>query len=44
MRSHFSSSDEIVAIINEQGFNAYVDKDDRFFFWVVVEKNNVKSY
>ena len=38
MRSHFSSSDEIVAIINEQKFNAYVDKDDRFFFWVVVEK------
>ena len=44
MRSHFSSSDEIVAIINEQGFNAYVDKDDRFFFWVVFEKNNVKAY
>ena len=38
MRSHFSSSDEIVAMIKEQGFNAYVDKDDRFFFWVVVEK------
>lgn len=44
MRSHFFSSDEIVAMINEQGFNACVDKDDRFFFWVVVEKNNIKSY
>jgi ubiquinone/menaquinone biosynthesis C-methylase UbiE len=39
MRSHFFSSDEIVAIINELGCNACVDKDDRFFFWVVVEKN-----
>jgi demethylmenaquinone methyltransferase/2-methoxy-6-polyprenyl-1,4-benzoquinol methylase len=38
MRSHFSSSDEILSIINEQGFNAYVDKDDRFFFWMVVDK------
>lgn len=38
MRSHFFSSDEIVAIINEQGLNAYVDKNDRFLFWVVVEK------
>ena len=44
MRSHFFSSDEIVAMIKEQGFNACVDKDDRFFFWVVVEKNNIKSY
>jgi ubiquinone/menaquinone biosynthesis C-methylase UbiE len=44
MRSHFFSSDEIVAMIKEQGFNAYVDSDDRFFFWVVVEKNNIKSY
>lgn len=38
MRSHFLASDEIVAMINEQGFKACVDKDDRFFFWVVVEK------
>jgi ubiquinone/menaquinone biosynthesis C-methylase UbiE len=38
MRSHFFSSDEIVAIINELGCNACVDKNDRFFFWVVVEK------
>jgi ubiquinone/menaquinone biosynthesis C-methylase UbiE len=38
MRSHFFSSDEIVAIINELGCNACVYKDDRFFFWVVVEK------
>ena len=38
MRSHFFASDEIVAMINEQGFKACVDKDDRFFFWVVVEK------
>jgi demethylmenaquinone methyltransferase/2-methoxy-6-polyprenyl-1,4-benzoquinol methylase len=38
MRSHFFSSDEIVAIINKQGFNARVDEDDRFYFWVVVEK------
>ena len=44
MRSHFSSSDEIVAMIKEQGFNAGVDSDNRFFFWVVVEKNNIKSY
>jgi len=38
MRSHFFSSDEIVAIINKQGFNARVYEDDRFYFWVVVEK------
>lgn len=38
MQSHFSSSDEIIAMINEQGFNADVDKDDRFILWVVVEK------
>jgi len=44
MRSHFSSSDEIVTMIKEQGFNAGVDSDNRFFFWVVVEKNNIKSY
>ncbi len=44
MRSHFCSSNEIVAMIKEQEFNAYVESDDRFIFWVVVEKNNVKSY
>ena len=38
MRSHFLSSDKIVSIIYEQGFKAHVDKDSRFFFWVVVEK------
>ncbi len=38
MRSHFFSSDEIVAMINEQEFKTVVDKDDRFYFWVVVEK------
>ena len=44
MRSHFISSDEIVAMIKEQGFNTWIDKDDRFFFWVVVEKNAVKGH
>jgi len=43
MRSHFFSSDEIVTIINEQGFNARVEKDDRLFFWVVVEKDEQLS-
>ena len=38
MHSHFFSSDEIVAMINDQGFKARVDKDNPFFFWVVVEK------
>ena len=39
MRSHFFASNEIVAMINEQGFKACVEKEDRFFFWVVVEKH-----
>jgi len=39
MRSCFNSSGEIVDIIKDQGFNARVESDSRFFFWVVVEKN-----
>ena len=38
MRSCFYSSDEIVDMIKDQGFNARVESDGRFFFWVVVEK------
>ena len=38
MRSFFNSSDEIVDMIKDQGFNARVESDGRFFFWVVVEK------
>lgn len=40
MRSCFNSSDEIVDMIKDQGFNARVESDGRFFFWVVVEKND----
>jgi len=40
MRSCFCSSDEIVNIIKDQGFNARVESDGRFFFWVVVEKTD----
>ena len=39
MRSHFCSSDEIIAMIKAQGVDAWVEKGDRFMFWVVVEKN-----
>lgn len=40
MRSCFNSSDELVDIIKDQGFNARVESDGPFFFWVVVEKND----
>jgi len=40
MRSCFCSSDEIVDMIKDQGFNARVESDGRFFFWVVVEKTD----
>jgi hypothetical protein len=40
MRSFFNSSDEIVDMIKDQGFNARVESDGRFFFWVVVEKTD----
>ncbi len=40
MRSCFNSSDELVDMIKDQGFNARVESDGRFFFWVVVEKND----
>jgi ubiquinone/menaquinone biosynthesis C-methylase UbiE len=40
MRSCFCSSDEIVDMIMDQGFNARVESDGRFFFWVVVEKTD----
>lgn len=43
MRSRFYSSNEIVMIINGLGFNACVEKDDRLFFWVVVEKDKPLS-
>ena len=39
MRSCFNSSDELVDMIKDQGFNARVESDGRFFFWVVVKKN-----
>ena len=38
MRSCFNSSDEIVDMIKDQGFNARVESNGRFFFWVVVVK------
>jgi len=46
MRSCFNSSDEIVDMIKDQGFNARVESNGRFFFWVVVEKidNGVVKY
>jgi len=43
MRSRFYSSGAIVTIINNLGFNAGVEKDDRLFFWVVVEKDKPLS-
>jgi len=38
MRSVFYSSDEIVDMIKDQGFNARVESYGRFFFWVVIIK------
>ena len=44
MRSCFNSSDELVDMIKDQGFNARVESDGRFFFWVVgVKKNRLYS-
>lgn len=40
MRSRFCSSREIIRMITDQGCNARVEKDSRFFFWVVVEKTD----
>jgi demethylmenaquinone methyltransferase/2-methoxy-6-polyprenyl-1,4-benzoquinol methylase len=39
MQSRFYSSDEIVGMIKDQGFNVRVESDGRFIFWVVVEKD-----
>jgi demethylmenaquinone methyltransferase/2-methoxy-6-polyprenyl-1,4-benzoquinol methylase len=38
MRSVFYSSDEIVDMIKDQGFNARVESYGRFFFWVLIIK------
>jgi len=40
MRSCFYSSGEIVDMIKDQGFHVRTESDGRFFFWVVVEKND----
>jgi demethylmenaquinone methyltransferase/2-methoxy-6-polyprenyl-1,4-benzoquinol methylase len=40
MRSRFCSSREIVRMITDQGVNARVENDSRFFFWIVVEKTD----
>jgi ubiquinone/menaquinone biosynthesis C-methylase UbiE len=39
MRSRFYSSDEIIDMVMDRGFNARVESDGPFFFWVIVEKN-----
>lgn len=40
MQSRFCSSREIVRMITDRGFDARVESDGRFFFWVVVEKTD----
>ncbi len=40
MRSCFYSSGEIVDMIKDQGVHVRTESDGRFFFWVVVEKND----
>ncbi len=39
MQSRFYSSDKIVGMIKDRGFNVRVESDGRFIFWVVVEKD-----